>query len=123
VKRTEVTYGQLDRVLRSLGLSCRLVTLNVPALVYEHEKYGPLFTLPPFPESDKVLDYHLVGVRTMLDNYGIIDPTIFAAELQKTGRGCERLLRGSRWVASQAPARCTYVTSSSPISMMFPSKS
>jgi hypothetical protein len=83
--RTEVTYGQLDRVLRSLGFSSRLVDLQVPARVYEHERFGPLFTLPPFPDTDQVLDYHLVGVRTMLDGYGIADPTTFAAELQKTG--------------------------------------
>jgi hypothetical protein len=85
MKRTDVTYGQLDRVLRSLGFSCRLVTLEVPARVYEHEQYGALFMLPPFPESDRVLDYHLIAVRTMLDGYGIADPTAFAAELQKAG--------------------------------------
>jgi hypothetical protein len=83
MKRTDVTYGQLDRVLRSLGFSCRLVTLEVPTRVYEHEQYGTLFMLPPFPEADRVLDYHLVGVRTMLDAYGIADPTTFTAELQK----------------------------------------
>ena len=85
MKRTDVTYGQLDRVLRSLGFSCRLVTLDVPTRVYEHERYGALFMLPPFPEKDRVLDYHLTGVRTMLDSYGIADPTTFAAELQKAG--------------------------------------
>jgi hypothetical protein len=85
MKRTDVTYGQLDSVLRSLGLSCRLVTLDVPTRVYEHEQYGALFMLPPFPDKDRVLDYHLIGVRTLLDNYGIADPTTFAAELQKAG--------------------------------------
>lgn len=85
MKRTDMTYGQLDRVLRSLGFSCCLVTLEVPTCVYDHEQYGTLFMLPPFPESDKVLDYHLVGVRTLLDNYGIAGPTVFAAELQKAG--------------------------------------
>lgn len=82
-RRTDVTYAQLDKVLHSLGFSCRLVMLEVPARVYEHEQYGPLFTLPPFPESDRVLDYHLVAVRTMLDANGIADPATFAAELQK----------------------------------------
>jgi hypothetical protein len=85
MKRTDVTYGQLDRVLHSLGLTCRLVTLEVPTRVYEHEQYGPLFMLPPFPESDRVLDYHLIGVRTILDANGIADPTTFAAKLQKAG--------------------------------------
>jgi hypothetical protein len=85
MKRTDVTYGQLDKVLRSLDFSCRLVTLEVPARVYEHKASGALFTLPPFPESDRVLDYHLVAVRTILDANGIADPTTFAAELQKAG--------------------------------------
>jgi hypothetical protein len=41
--------------------------------------------LPPFPADDNVLEYHLVMVRVMLDNYGIADPTPFAAKLQKAG--------------------------------------
>jgi hypothetical protein len=83
--RTEVTYGQLDRVLRSLGFSRELVTKDPPAVRYEHPASGTLFSLPPFPEGDGVLDYHLVAVRTMLDKNGIADPTAFAAELQKAG--------------------------------------
>src|SRR5262249_42585940 len=81
MKRTDVTYGQLDGALRSLGFSCRLVTEEPPARVYEHES-GALIVLPSFPEKDRVLDYHLVAVRTTLDNYGIADPMAFAAELQ-----------------------------------------
>jgi len=82
-KRTDVTYGQLDRALRSLGFSRRLLTKEPPALRYEHKESGALVPLPPFSEGDRVLDYHFVAVRTMLDNYGIADPTAFAAELQK----------------------------------------
>jgi hypothetical protein len=85
MRRTEVTYGQLDRALRSLGFSSRLVAKDPPALHYEHKESGAMITLPPFPEGGRVLDYHLVAVRTTLDNYGIADPTAFAAELQKAG--------------------------------------
>jgi hypothetical protein len=85
MKRTDVTYGQLDRVLRSLGFSCRLATLNTPAHVYEDKESGARIILPPFPESDRVLDYHLILVRTTLDGFGIADPTAFAAKLQKAG--------------------------------------
>jgi hypothetical protein len=42
--------------------------------------------LESWPESDKVLEYHLVAVRGMLDNYGIADPTAFDAKLNKAGR-------------------------------------
>jgi hypothetical protein len=51
--------------------------------VYEHEQFGALFMLPPFPKRDRVLDYHLLAVQTLLDGFGIADPTTFAAELSE----------------------------------------
>jgi hypothetical protein len=85
MKRTDVTYGQLDRVLRSLGFTCRLVDLDGKARVYEDKESGAIIILPLFPESDRVLEYHLIMVRTTLDGFGIADPTAFAAKLQKAG--------------------------------------
>jgi hypothetical protein len=82
---TDVTYGQLDRVLRSLGFACRLVKKEVESRRYEHKESGALILLPAFPENDKVLEYHLVTVRVTLDNFGIANPTTFAAKLQKAG--------------------------------------
>ena len=35
--RTDVTYGQLDKALLSLGFRCRTVDLDGQARVYEHE--------------------------------------------------------------------------------------
>jgi hypothetical protein len=85
MKRTDVTYGQLDRVLRSLGFSCRLLKEDPPARVYEHKGSGAVVMIPPLPESDFVLDYHLVGARTTLDLFGIADPEVFDAKLKKAG--------------------------------------
>jgi len=85
VTTTEVTYGQLDKVLRSLGFSSHLVQGKPPARHYEHKETGAFITLPPFPESDRVLEHHLVTVRVTLDGFGIADPTTFAAQLQKAG--------------------------------------
>jgi hypothetical protein len=85
MKRTGVTYGQLDRVLRSLGVSCRLVEGDPPARVYEHNETGASFMIPPFPESDFVLDYHLVGARSTMDLFGIADPKVFDAKVKKVG--------------------------------------
>ncbi len=85
MKRAEVTYGQLDKVLRSFGFSCRLIPKDPPTRVYQHPKAGAMILLPAFPESDKVFEYHLVAVRGELDNFGIADPTAFAAKLQKAG--------------------------------------
>ena len=85
MKRTDVTYGQLDKVLRSLGFSCRLAKGEPPARVYEHKETGASFMLPLFPETDFVLDSHLVGARTTLANFGIVEPKVFDAQLQKAG--------------------------------------
>jgi len=47
MKRVEITYGQLDRVLRSLGFTRRLVEKDPPAVRYEHQESGALISVPP----------------------------------------------------------------------------
>ena len=84
MKRTKVTYGQLDRVLRSLGFSCRPSKKPPPGRVYEH-KNGAIVILPTFPDDDPVYEHHLLTARVTLDNFGIADPTTFDAQLQKAG--------------------------------------
>lgn len=39
--------------------------------------------VPPLPENEKVYDYHLIGTRHILDEFGIADPKDFTRELQK----------------------------------------
>jgi hypothetical protein len=85
MKRTEVTYGQLDAVLRSLGFSCRPARQEPPGRIYEHPKVGAVIMLPAFSESDQVYEHHLAAVRLELDNFGLADPTAFAAKLHKAG--------------------------------------
>jgi hypothetical protein len=84
MRRTDVTYGQLDRVLRSLGLSCRPAQHDPPGRIYEHKEAGAMIMLPVFRESDKVYEHHLAAARLELENFGLADPTVFAAKLQKT---------------------------------------
>jgi hypothetical protein len=84
MKRTEVTYAQLDQVLRALGFSCWSSRTAPPARVSEHES-GATCTTPPFPMDDFVLDYHLIAARTILDLFGIADPKVFDAKFQKAG--------------------------------------
>lgn len=84
-RRTKYTYGQLDRLLRGWGFICREVELTVPTRVYEHKDTGAMLMMPPFPMSDKVVDYHLAAAKIELDNFGIIDAKDFDAELQKAG--------------------------------------
>jgi hypothetical protein len=85
MKRTDFTYGQLDRVLRGLGFSRRLVQKEPPAVRYEHKESAALISMPPFTDDEKVLDYHLSAARATLDVFGIADPFAFAAELQRAG--------------------------------------
>jgi hypothetical protein len=85
MKRTDVTYGQLDKVLRSLGFSCRLLEKDPPARIYEQKEAGAMIMIPPFPETDFVLDYHLLEARTTVDLFGIADPKLFDSKLRKAG--------------------------------------
>ncbi|MCI0457292.1 MAG: hypothetical protein L0Z62_09965 [Gemmataceae bacterium] len=80
---TEVTYGQLDRVLRSLGFSCRTLTDEPKALVYEHKATGAILTWPPFPGEQQVLPHHLAAARGTLDLFGIATPQEFTGRLHK----------------------------------------
>jgi hypothetical protein len=85
MRRTAVTYGQLDKVLRALGFTCRPGTNDPPGRIYEHPKAGAIIMLPAFPESDKVYEHHLAAARSEVDTFGIADPTLFDAQLQKVG--------------------------------------
>jgi hypothetical protein len=83
MKRSDVTYGQLDQVLRSLGFTCRASKTDPPGRIYQHPESGAMIALPAYPDSDKVFEYHMETVRGELDNFGIADPTAFASKFQK----------------------------------------
>ena len=85
MKRSNVTYGELDRVLRSMGFTRQPAKDEPPGVVYEHKKSGAIIMLPTYDESEKVFEHHLAAARTELDNFGLVDPSVFAAKLQKAG--------------------------------------
>ena len=85
MRRTDVTYGQLDRVLRSLGFTCRPAQHDPPGRIYEHPQAGAIIMLPAFRDDDKVYEHHLVAARLELENFGLADATVFAAKLQMAG--------------------------------------
>jgi hypothetical protein len=85
MNRTEITYGQLDKLLRSFGFLCHLDKAQPPARIYEHKKSGAILKFPPFPKTDNVLDYHLIGARKTLELFGIADPQRFDAKLRTAG--------------------------------------
>ncbi len=85
MQQTTITYGQLDRVLRSLGFVCQLTTGDPPARRYEHHETGALISVPPYPDHERVYSHHLVAARIALEGFGIADPLTFDAHLQKAG--------------------------------------
>jgi hypothetical protein len=84
MKQTDVTYGQLDKVLRSLGFSHQRSKNESRGHIYEHPS-GALIMLPAFKNNDKIYDYHLAAARLELDNFGLANPSVFDAKLQKAG--------------------------------------
>ena len=85
VKKNDVTYGQLERVLRGFGFTCRPGNRNPPGRIYEHKQTGAIVALPAFSETEEVYPHHLLTARMALDDFGIAGPTTFDANLQKTG--------------------------------------
>ncbi len=85
MKRTTVTYGQLDKVLRSLGFACRPTASDPPGRIYEHAQTGAVVLLPKFPDSDRVYEHHLITARAELEHFALAEPAVFAAKLQKRG--------------------------------------
>lgn len=83
MKRTDVTYGQFDKALRALGFTSYLAEGEPPTRVYEHKDTGASFMIPPYPETDFVLEYHLIGARTIADLFGVAEPKVFDSQLGK----------------------------------------
>jgi hypothetical protein len=83
MKRLEVTYGQLDRVLRFLGFTRRFIAKEPPAVLYEHNETGALISFPPFNEDETVSRLRLSTARAVLEMFDLLDPLAFGAELQK----------------------------------------
>ena len=83
--RTDITYGRLGEVLRSLGFVCRKQEGKPPAIRYEHEQTGALVSVPPYPDTDFVYPHHLLAARMAVDAFGIADPAAFDAALRKAG--------------------------------------
>jgi hypothetical protein len=85
VTKTSATYGQLDRVLRGLGFSCRPAHQPPPGKVYEHKASGAVIVLPLYPDDDRVRERHWITVRTTLDGFGIADFDVFDGKFQRAG--------------------------------------
>jgi hypothetical protein len=83
--KVSLTYGQLDKVLRSLGFTRHEIEKRGKGVRYEHQETGARITMPLFPKKDRVLVHHFVMVRGTLDDFGIAAPSAFDAKLKKVG--------------------------------------
>ena len=82
MRESDVSYGQLDELLRSLGF-----TVHVEAgkyRLYTHAATGALMSLPERKWTEMVSTTHLSGTRTVLSNFGIADELEFSSKLQKS---------------------------------------
>jgi hypothetical protein len=71
----------LDKLLRSIGFAVHLVENE--ARLYKNAETGALVALPIFPDEKEVFPHHLLAVRSILQAYGLADPTDFDKKLQK----------------------------------------
>ncbi len=83
MNRTDVTYSQLDEVLRSLGFTFRMIDKDGPTRAYMHVESGAVLLFFPYPETDFVYAHHLVGARTTADLFGLAEPKDFDALLAR----------------------------------------
>jgi hypothetical protein len=79
---TEMTYGRLDQILKSLGFSSRPLSTGGKAYLHPSEA---LLTFPPMPEGDEVIPIHRLAVRAVLDGFGIPLPAELAGPTQQAG--------------------------------------
>jgi hypothetical protein len=78
---SELTYGRMDNMLRSLGFTVHLLKENTRGC--RHANSGARITLPNFPDKEKVYPHHLIAVRAILDGFGIPEPQEFASAVPK----------------------------------------
>jgi hypothetical protein len=66
-----LTYKDLDSLLRVLGF-----TVSEPepgTRVYQHAESGAQLFFPVLPDRDRVRPHHLLGTRTTLDTFGVLE--------------------------------------------------
>jgi hypothetical protein len=69
---SDLSYGELDRILRSLGFDLRGPMENNK--IYWHPQVEALITLPIFPDDQAVYQHHIDLTRLTLDTYGLDNP-------------------------------------------------
>jgi hypothetical protein len=80
----EMSYGKLDKVLRSLGFPVKILQdKERTARMYDHKQSGAGVTLPQFPDNQRVQPIHLAAVRAILNGFGIPEPLELASHVPR----------------------------------------
>ena len=81
MRKTNVTYRQLDGVLKSLGFSVRVE--KGECQLYAHEATGAIMSLPDLRPGEPANVTYVAAVRKVLADYEIADDVEFASQLQE----------------------------------------
>lgn len=81
MRKSNVTYGQLDGVLKSLGFSVKVE--KGKRRLYRHEETGAVMSLPDRRPAELVGATHFAATRHVLSDFGIADDIKFASQLQE----------------------------------------
>jgi hypothetical protein len=76
-----LTYKELDSILRHLGFT--VAEPEAGTRVYQHAGSGAQIFFPVLPDRDRVRPHHLLGTRTTLDAFGVLDAGEFDARVNQ----------------------------------------
>jgi hypothetical protein len=72
-----ITYGELEQLLRQWGFRQER---SSPASVFRHVSQDALVALPPYDPHEHVAAFHLVGIRKLVTERGIVGADAFDRE-------------------------------------------
>ena len=81
MRRANVSYGQLDVVLHSLGFNVQVE--KGKHRLYTHAETGAIVSLPGRKRTELVSATHFAAARHIVTEYDIADEIEFASQLQK----------------------------------------
>lgn len=76
---SEITYGELEQLLRQWGFR---LERTAPTSVFRHAVQDALVALPPYDPQERVAAFHLVGIRKLVTERGIVQQEAFDREIR-----------------------------------------
>ncbi|MGB3636380.1 MAG: type II toxin-antitoxin system HicA family toxin [Rivularia sp. (in: cyanobacteria)] len=77
----DIKFAELEQLLLSIGFV--EITTTGSHKVYEYSPLGTLVVLPGYEQQANVRTMHLVAVRKILDENGLMDSDVFTSFLEK----------------------------------------